>query len=69
MTLRAPGGRVDQIAVLVPDLETAMDGYIAKLGVTFGVFETNHTMSSFSRSGRRFRVRIAVVLAGFYRSS
>jgi hypothetical protein len=62
MTLRAPGGRVDQIAVLVPDLETAMDGYVAKLGVTFGVFETNHTMSSFS--SRRFRVRIAVALAG-----
>jgi hypothetical protein len=64
MTLRAPGSRVDQIAVLVPDLETAMDGYIAKLGVTFGVFETNHTISSFSGSSRRFRVRIAVALAG-----
>jgi hypothetical protein len=64
MTLGAQRGRMDQIAVLVPDLEAAMDGYIAKLGVTFGVFEANERMSSFSGSSRRFCVRIAVALAG-----
>jgi len=57
-------GRVDQIAVVVPDLEEAMDGYIASLGVRFGVFEANETTSSFSGSSERFRIRIAVALAG-----
>jgi catechol 2,3-dioxygenase-like lactoylglutathione lyase family enzyme len=57
-------GRVDQIAILAPDLEAAMDAYIAKLGVTFAVFEANETSSSFSGSSSRFRIRIAVALAG-----
>jgi catechol 2,3-dioxygenase-like lactoylglutathione lyase family enzyme len=57
-------GRVDQIAFIVPDLEAAMDAYIAKLGVTFGVFEANESMSAFSGSSSRFRIRIAVALAG-----
>jgi hypothetical protein len=34
-------GRVDQVAVLVSDLEAAMDAYIAGLGVPFQVFEVN----------------------------
>jgi hypothetical protein len=57
-------GRVDQIAVLTPDLEAAMDAYIANLGVTFGVFEANEATSAFSGSSRQFRIRIAVALAG-----
>jgi hypothetical protein len=56
--------RVDQIAVLVPDLETAMDAYIANFGVTFGVFEANEKNSSFSGSSPQFRLRIAVALVG-----
>jgi hypothetical protein len=56
--------RVDQIALVVPDLEASMDGYIAKLGVTFGVFEADQSMSSFSGSSPQFRLRIAVALAG-----
>jgi catechol 2,3-dioxygenase-like lactoylglutathione lyase family enzyme len=55
---------LDQIALVVPDLEAAMDGYIDKLGVTFGVFEADESMSQFSGSSSRFRIRIAVALAG-----
>jgi len=53
-------GRVDQIALVVPDLEAAMDGYIAALGVPFGVFEATEKNSAFSGSSGRFRIRIAV---------
>ena len=58
MTPAALPGRVDQIAVVVPDLEAAMDGYIASLGVRFGVFEATETTISFSGSSERFRLRI-----------
>jgi hypothetical protein len=64
MTAGALPGRVDQVAVVVPDLEAAMDEYIAKLGVTFGVFEAHEGTSSFSGSSKRFRIRIGVALAG-----
>jgi catechol 2,3-dioxygenase-like lactoylglutathione lyase family enzyme len=57
-------GRVDQIAVLVPDLDAAMDAYIATLGVRFRVFEANERTSTFSGSSARFRIRIAVALVG-----
>jgi hypothetical protein len=57
-------GRVDQIALLVPDLQAAMDGYIATLGVPFAVFEANEKTSTFSGSSREFRIRIAVALIG-----
>lgn len=58
-------GRVDQIAFLIPDLEAAVEAYIANLGVKFGVFEADETTSAFSGSSRQFRIRIAVALAGF----
>jgi methylmalonyl-CoA/ethylmalonyl-CoA epimerase len=58
------GGHVDQIALLVPDLEAAMDAYVASLGVTFGVFEVTEATSSFSGSSPQFRIRIAVALVG-----
>jgi hypothetical protein len=67
MTLLSGGllnGRVDQFAVLVPDLEAAMDGYIAGMGVPFQFFEVNETTSTFSGSSRKFRIRIAVAQAG-----
>lgn len=57
-------GRTDQIAVLVPNLEAAMDAYIANLGVTFGVFEANERTSTFSGSSKQFRIAIAVGLVG-----
>lgn len=56
--------RVDQVALIVPDLETAMDAYIATLGVAFQVFDVDETNSSFSGSSRQYRIRIAVALAG-----
>jgi hypothetical protein len=59
-----PHGRVDQIAMVVQDLEAAMDVYIATLGVKFGVFEANEKTSTFSGSSRQFRIRIAVALVG-----
>jgi hypothetical protein len=59
-----PHGRVDQIASVVPDLEAAMDGHIAALGVTFSVFEVDETNSTCSGSSKKFRIRIAVALAG-----
>src|ERR1041385_2695459 len=65
MAASAPPGRVDQLAILVPDLEAAMDAYIANMGVTFGVFEANETTSTFSGSSERFSIRIAVALVGF----
>ena len=64
MTASALPGRVDQIALLVPNLEAAMDAYIATLGVSFSVFEVNEKTSSFSGSSPQFRIRIAVALAG-----
>jgi methylmalonyl-CoA/ethylmalonyl-CoA epimerase len=57
-------GRVDQIGVVVPNLEAAMDAYIATFGVPFQVFEADQTTSEFSGSSPRFRIRIAVALAG-----
>lgn len=58
------GGRVDQIALLVPDLEAAMDGYVASMNLTFSVFEVTEANSTFSGSSPQFRLRIAVALAG-----
>jgi catechol 2,3-dioxygenase-like lactoylglutathione lyase family enzyme len=57
-------GRIDQVAYVVPDLEAAMDAYAAQMGLRFGVFEVDETSSSFSGSSSRFRIRIAVALAG-----
>jgi hypothetical protein len=56
--------RIDQLALVVPDLEAAMDSYIGTLGVTFSVFEVDETTSAFSGSSARYRIRIAVALAG-----
>ena len=58
------GRRVDQIGIVVPDLEAAMDAYIATLGVPFQAFEVNQTNSTFSGSSPEYRIRIAVALAG-----
>ena len=58
------GGHVDQIALLVPDLEAAMDGYVASLNVSFSVFEVTEANSTFSGSSPQFRLRIAVAQAG-----
>lgn len=58
------GGHVDQIALIVPDLEAAMDGYIASLNISFHVFEVTEANSAFSGSSPQFRIRIAVALAG-----
>jgi methylmalonyl-CoA/ethylmalonyl-CoA epimerase len=59
-----PGGRVDQIALITPDLQPAMDAYVATVGVRFHVFEVDERNSSFSGSSARFRTRIAVAPAG-----
>ncbi len=58
------GGRVDQIGIIVPDLTHAMDAYLATFGAPFAVFEVSETNSAFSGSSERFRLRIAVALAG-----
>jgi glyoxalase/bleomycin resistance protein/dioxygenase superfamily protein len=58
------GGRIDQIGIVVPDLKTAMDGYIASLGVTFQVFQVDESMADFSGSSPQFRIRFAVAPAG-----
>ena len=59
-----PGGHVDQLALLTPNLQPAMDAYIATLGVHFRVFEVNETNSAFSGSSARYRTRFAVAQAG-----
>lgn len=59
-----PNRRVNQIAVLVPDLEAAMDAYIANMQLRFKVFEADERTSTFSGSSEQFRIRIAVALAG-----
>ena len=65
VTLNAPlNGRVDQIGVIVPNLEAAMDAYLATLGVPFAVFEVDQSTSAFSGSSPRFQIRIAIALAG-----
>ena len=66
MTRRAglANRRVDQMALLVPDLEDAMDAYIANMRLTFRVFEVDERTSTFSGSSEHFRIRIAVALAG-----
>ncbi|MEP7362926.1 MAG: VOC family protein [Acidobacteriota bacterium] len=56
--------RVDHIGVVVPQLEPAMDAYIANLGFSFGVFEVDETTSRFSGSSSKFRIRIAFALVG-----
>ena len=58
------GGQVEQVALLVPNLEAAMDGYIGSLNVAFSVFEVTEANSAFSGSSAQFRVRIAVAQAG-----
>ena len=59
-----PPGHLDQLGIVVPDLNAAMDGYIATLGVAFQVFEVDETTSSFSGSSAGFRLRFAVALIG-----
>ena len=61
---RVAQGRVDQMGLLVSELEPAMDAYVASLGLAFRVFELDERTSAFSGSSERFRVRIAVALAG-----
>lgn len=58
------GGHVDQVALVVPDLESAMDGYVANLNLSFGVFEVTEVNATLSGSSPQFRVRIAVAQAG-----
>ena len=57
-------GRIDQIALLVADLEEAMQAYIDTFGVAFQFFQVDETTSSFSGSSPQFKIRIAVALAG-----
>jgi hypothetical protein len=59
-----PPGHLDQLGIIVPDLNAAMDGYIATLGVAFQVFEVDETTSSFSGSSAAFQLRFAVALIG-----
>ena len=58
------GGHVDQVALVVPDLEATMDGYIASMNVSFSVFEVSDATSTFSGSSPQYRIRIAVAQAG-----
>lgn len=57
-------GRIDQIGIIVPHLEQAIDAYGLLLGVPFHVFEVDETNSRFSGSSKRFRIRIAVAQLG-----
>jgi len=40
--------KVDQLGIVVPELETAMDAYVVNFGVRFQVFEVDDAMSQFS---------------------
>src|SRR5262245_23149644 len=55
---------VDQLGIIVPTLEDAMNGYADMLGVVFSVFEVNETNSRFSGSSPAFRTRFAIAQAG-----
>jgi len=55
---------VDQLGIVVPELEKAMDAYVVNFGVRFQVFEVDDTMSQFSGSTRRFRVRFGLGQVG-----
>jgi glyoxalase/bleomycin resistance protein/dioxygenase superfamily protein len=59
-----PLPHLDQLGIVVPNLNVAMDGYIATLGVAFQVFEVDETNSSFSGSSPNFQLRFAVALIG-----
>jgi len=59
-----PWGNLDQIGILVPDLEAAMDGYVATLGLKFQVFEVDESAGSFSGSSAHFRTRFGVAQVG-----
>ena len=48
------------VEIVVPDLNSAMDAYIAALNVGFSVFEVDETGSVFSGSSESFRLRIGV---------
>jgi len=50
----------DQLGIVVPELETAMDAYVVNCGVRFQVFDVDDTLSQFSGSTRRFRVRFGL---------
>ena len=52
--------KVDQLGIVVPELEGTMDAYFANFGVRFQVFEVDETISQFSGSTRRFRVRFGL---------
>ncbi len=52
--------KVDQLGIVVPELETAMDAYVVNFGVRFQVFEVDDARSQFSGSSRRFRVRFGL---------
>lgn len=58
------GGHIDQVAAVVPNLEVAMDSYIASMAASFQVFEVDQTISAFSGSSPQYRIRIAVALVG-----
>lgn len=55
---------LDQVGILVPDLKSAMDAYVASLGITFQVFEVDQSNSTFSGSSAKFRLRFAVAMKG-----
>lgn len=58
------GLQVDQLEIIVPDLNAAMDGYVRSFGTCFQVFEVDQTESRFSRSTRRFRLRFGLAQLG-----
>jgi hypothetical protein len=56
--------KVDQLGIVVPELETAMDAYFENFGVRFQVFEVDETICQFSGSTRRFGVRFGLAQLG-----
>src|SRR5260370_3349675 len=64
LSLVCPPATSTRIGIVVPDLNAAMDGYIATLGVAFQVFDVDQTTSSFSGSSADFQLRFAVALIG-----
>lgn len=52
------------LGIVVSNLEKAMDGYQATLGLSFSVFEATEANSSFSGSGEQFCLRFGIGLLG-----
>jgi hypothetical protein len=55
---------IDQLGIVVPKLEDAMNAYAGILVGVFFVFEVNETNSRFSGSSSAFRTRFAVAQVG-----